>query len=341
MKSIFNFFALFVLFSFVLCGITAFADEAEIFVGIDVSEWQGSIDFNAVKNDGVEVVYIRTGVGDDYQDPYLERNYKGFSDAGVKIGFYHYVTAASKEEAVRQAEFFVSLTENKNPSACLAMDFEYFYGLSDSMINEISRTFLETVEAKSGRKACVYSDAYNAKATFRGLTQYPLWVADYGKSEPESTGEWKSWSGFQYTDRGKISGIDTFVDRDYFKESILDNTGIAVPPQNRPKPPAKKYVTYTVKRGNTLWGIAKKFDTTIAKIAAINRIKNPNLIYTGEILKIDAGALSNEGYLTYRIKSGDTLWSIARRYNTTVENLVKINNIENPNLIYPNQIIKI
>ena len=336
------FFILLILLSVQLGMYTAHAqEETETYNGIDVSEWQGDIDFAAVKNSGIDIVYIRTGVGEDYTDPYFERNYKGFSDVGMKIGFYHYVTAVTTEEAVREAEFFVSLTENKNPAACYAMDFEYFYGLSDEAINEISRVFLETVESRSGRKACVYSDAYNAEFTFSGLAAYPLWVADYYREEPEYTGQWQTWAGFQYTDTGRVPGISGNVDSDYFKDSILDSNTIVIPPQNRPKPPAKKYITYTVSRGNTLWGIAQKFNTTIAKIAAINEIKNPNLIYEGEVLKIDAGPLTSDSYLSYRIKEGDTLWGIAARYNTTVENLVQINNIQNPDLIYPNQIIKI
>lgn len=321
--------------------LTAYAQEDNTMDGIDVSEWQGDIDFDAVKNSGIEVVYIRSGAGEDYKDPFFERNYQAAKNAGLKVGFYHYVIATNVDEAINEAEFFVSLTENKSPDACLAMDFEYFYGLPDSAINEISKAFLETVEARSGRRACVYSDAYNARNTFSGLTEYPLWVADYYRSEPYSTGQWEDWAGFQYTDKGSVPGISGDVDMDYFRSEILDINTAAIPPQNRPAPPTRRYINYTVKQGDTLWGIARKFDTTIAKTAAINELSDTSRIFPGQVLKIDVGVISNEGYLNYTVKPGDTLSAIAQKFNTTVNYLTEINNIENPNSIYAGQILKI
>lgn len=319
----------------------SYAQENDTMDGIDVSEWQGDIDFSAVLNSGIEVAYIRSSVGEDYKDPFFERNYQGFKNAGIKVGFYHYVTATTVEEAIREAEYFVSVTENKSPDACLAMDYEYFYGLSDEAVNEISKAFLETVEEKSGRNACVYSDAYNAKNTFSGLTEYPLWIADYYRSEPYSTGQWETWAGFQYTDKGRVPGISGNVDMDYFKSGILDVNTASIPPQFRPAPPTRRYINYTVKSGDTLWGISRKFDTSIAKIAAINELSDANLIFPGQVLKIDAGIITDDGFLSYRVKQGDTLSAIAQKFNTTVKYLAEINNIENPNLIYAGQILKI
>jgi len=321
--------------------IRAYAQEENIINGIDVSEWQGDIDFNAVKNSGIEIVYIRSGAGEDYKDPFFERNYQNAKNAGLKVGFYHYVTATDVDTAVREAEFFVSLTENKSPDACLAMDFEYFYGLSDGAVNEISKAFLETVEERSGRRACVYSDASNAKNTFSGLTEYPLWVADYYRSEPYSTGQWETWAGFQYTDRGRLSGISGNVDMDYFRQAILDVNTSAIPAQNRTAPATRRYINYTVRDGDTLWGISRKFDTSISKIAAINELKDASMIFPGQVIKIDVGVITTDGYLTYTVKTGDTLSAIAKKYNTTVQYLAEINNLENPDLIRAGQTLRI
>ena len=85
-----------------------------------------------------------------------------------------------------------------------------------------------------------------------------------------------------------------------------------------------------------MWGIANKFNTTVNKLVQLNNIKNPNLIYAGEVIKV-----VGDTRLTYTIKRGDTLWGIARRYNTTIARIVQINRIKNPNLIYPGNTIQL
>lgn len=98
--------------------------------------------------------------------------------------------------------------------------------------------------------------------------------------------------------------------------------------------------TYTVKSGDTLSGIASKYGTTYQELARINNIENPNLIYPGQVLKIN-GADTNVATKTYTVKSGDTLSGIASKYETTYQELAKKNGIANPNLIHPGQVIKI
>ena len=102
--------------------------------------------------------------------------------------------------------------------------------------------------------------------------------------------------------------------------------------------------TYVVQSGNTLSGIAARFGTTAQYLARINGIENPNLIYPGQILKIVTSGVSAQGGIgttTYVVKSGDTLSGIALRFGTTVSNLVALNDISNPNLIYAGQVLKI
>ena len=96
------------------------------------------------------------------------------------------------------------------------------------------------------------------------------------------------------------------------------------------------YIIYTVKKGDTLWGIAKKYGTTIDELVKLNNIKNKDLIYVGQTLKIPS-----INYMVYKVQRGDTLWSIARKYGTTIDELVKLNNIKNKDLIYVGQILKI
>ena len=95
---------------------------------------------------------------------------------------------------------------------------------------------------------------------------------------------------------------------------------------------------YIVKKGDTLSGIAKKYNTTYQKLAKDNNIENPNLIYPNQKIIIKQETTDNVPHETiYIVKKGDTLSGIAKKYNTTYQKLAKDNNIENPNLIYPNQ----
>ena len=95
--------------------------------------------------------------------------------------------------------------------------------------------------------------------------------------------------------------------------------------------------TYTVVSGDNLSSIAAKFNTTISNLCALNNISNPNLIYAGQVLKINETA-SN---ISYTVVAGDNLSAIASKFGTTVSNLCALNNIDNPNLIYVGQVLKI
>lgn len=96
-------------------------------------------------------------------------------------------------------------------------------------------------------------------------------------------------------------------------------------------------VLYTVLPGNTLWGIANFFGTTTDEIAKLNDLADPQLIYPGQVLKIPVDRPMAPRY--YAVRPGDTLWSIAQRYGMTVNDILSINNLGNPNLIYPGQIL--
>ena len=100
-------------------------------------------------------------------------------------------------------------------------------------------------------------------------------------------------------------------------------------------------IIYTIKRGDTLWGISKKYGVSIQNLINWNNIKNPNLIYTGNTLKIYTNYGNSNEDIKYTIQRGDTLSQIALRFGTTVKRLAQINGIQNPNLIYAGQIIYI
>ena len=101
-----------------------------------------------------------------------------------------------------------------------------------------------------------------------------------------------------------------------------------------------KLTTYTVQAGDTLSGIASKYGTTYQELARINNIANPNVIYPGQVIKINGGTVEK----TYTVKSGDTLSGLANKYGTTWQNIYNNNRDiigSNPNLIKPGQVLKI
>ena len=314
----------------------------QIYQGIDVSNWQKSINFLSVKRSGIDVVYIKSSEGRSFIDPYFETNYKNAKANDLKIGFYHYVTARNTDQAKEQALFFSKVIKEKHVDCKLAMDFEDFGNLSNYQVNEISKVFLDTLENTTSCKAVIYSNAYSARNIFSNeLTKYPLWVANYGVSAPGSNGKWDNWVGWQYTSTGTVNGILGYVDKNQFTDGIFLSSDTTLPNPNIPDS-LNNTITYTVKSGDTLSGIALSYGTTVSSIVSLNPIiKNPNLIYPGQKFIISTNS-NNYKYINYTVKKGDTLSQIALNYGTTVSSIVSLNPIiKNPNLIYPGQVFKI
>ena len=303
--------------------------------GIDISEFQGEIDFEEVRRSGIEAVYIRVGAG-EYTDEYFAENYERAKAAGLKIGFYHYVTARSVEEGRRQARFFASLAAGREPDMRLAMDFEYFGSLSVSQINAISEAYLDELTALTRREAVIYSDLSNTRNIFsRALAEkYPLWAAQYGADEPSANGKWREWVGFQYTDEGRVGGIYGNVDRNIFTEGIFLSDSGRIDGEKRTTVRARtRTLTVYVRAGDTLWAIAREYGTTVEAIARENRIVDPNRIFAGERLRITLPTRGN-GEEIYTVRRGDTPISIAGKFGVTLSALEDRNGLERGETIY-------
>lgn len=155
--------------------------------------------------------------------------------------------------------------------------------------------------------------------------------------------KWSTWVGWQYTSTGRVSGISGNVDRDRFTDGILLSSTEPIPTPDTPdQPEENNSITYTVKPGDTLSEIALRYNTTVSNIVALNpNITNPNLIYPGEVFTISQNSNTDTNGNTnspiYTVVKGDTLSKIALKYNTTVSSLVRLNNISNPDLIYPGE----
>lgn len=332
-------------------NIYAIEPAGSVYEGIDVSGWQGEIDFLQVKNSGIDFVYIKSSEGQNTVDSYFRRNYEGARSNGLNIGFYHYVRARTTEEAILEAEHFANTIAGTVPTCKLAMDFENFGNLSTSEVNEISKVFLERVQELTNKEIIIYSNTSSARSIFSQelANEYPLWVAQYYVSNPSDNGKWSVWEGFQYTDRGTVPGINGYVDRDKFTSEILLNSQEEIPSNEENNENsgntgnASNYIRYTIQKGDTLSEIAQRYNTTVNELVRLNNIRNPNMIYANETLLIPTKNNSistgsdDKNNTIYIVQRGDTLYSIAKRFNTTVQNIVNNNGISNPNLIYPGQ----
>ncbi len=320
--------------------------------GIDVSNWQGHINYEEVRNSGIEVVYIKASQGTNIKDAYFDINYENAKANGLKVGFYHFLTATNTEQAEQEANFFVSVISGKTPDCKLVLDYETFGGVGVEEINNIARTFMQRVEELTNKEVIIYSDLSNAQSTFdQSLAEdYQLWIAYYGDYNNLINVEtsWAEYIGVQYTDRGIVSGISGNVDRDLYTEEIfLDETSEIPNNMGNSQSFNTESVEYVVQSGDTLSGIASRYGTTVQELVDINNIQNPDLIYPGEKLRIltNSTTQGNEergtGSIIYTVKRGNTLSQIARAYNVSVEHIVELNDIEDPNLIYPGEKLRI
>lgn len=320
--------------------------------GIDVSNWQGYINYAQVKQSGIEIVYMKSSQGSNIKDAYFDMNYENAKANGLKVGFYHFLTATNTEEAEQEARFFASVIAGKQPDCKLVMDYEVFGGVSVEESNQIAEVFLESVKRLTNKEVIVYSDLSNTQNRFsRNIAdQYELWIAYYGDYENLRNVQtsWERWIGVQYTDRGVVPGIRGKVDRDLYTENIFLSDTNEIPNNENPNDTINtETVFYTVQNGDTLSSIANRYGTTVQELVDINQLTNPNLIYPGQTLRIATNSTIPEeetratGSIIYTVQRGNTLSQIANAYGVTVEHIVELNHIQNPNLIYPGQKLRI
>ena len=315
--------------------------------GIDISNWQGSVDFSEVKNSGVQIVYIEATEGNFYTDPYLQEFYDGASSSGLLIGFYHFFSPSVS--ASEQAKYFTNAISGMTSDCRLVLDLEEAGSYGSAELSMLANEFLEAVEINSGLNVALYTYASFANNNIEpgyGLDKYPLWIAEYGTSSPESNSIWgSSYAGWQYSDTGYIPGVSGNCDLDTFNSGILLNSKVSIPETRKQESENSAIKYYVVQAGNTLSGIASRFGTTVQALAQLNNITNPNLIYVGQVLKIYGDNKVQRGNnnfsTTYVVQSGDTLSGIASRFGTTVQELVQLNDISNPNLIYIGEVLKL
>lgn len=183
--------------------------------GIDVSHWQGTIDWNAVAADGVEFAFVKASEGGDYTDPRFAANWAGARRAGVIRGAYHFFRPQT--DAMAQAAHFLRTVPFAPGDLPPVLDVEVTDGRSMDAVAAGVRTWLQEVERATGRRPVIYTRASFWTAQMGGaFGGYPLWVAHYGVASPGIPAGWGGWTFWQHSDAGRVDGISGGVDLNWF-----------------------------------------------------------------------------------------------------------------------------
>jgi lysozyme len=198
--------------------------------GIDISNYQGVINFAKVKASGVEIVYIKATEGLTVDNILFEAQYDGAKKAGLKIGVYHYLR---DNNPVEEAEHFLSVVTG------LPMDCKYAIDCETTLGQTIAEVSLNVVKftdylVSKGKQVCLYTGVNFYKESLNStVKELPLWIACYEAKCPLTT-----YAGIQYSDVGVVAGITSKVDLNTFSDEML----ISIP-----KPVAKPIIKPVIK----------------------------------------------------------------------------------------------
>lgn len=192
-------------------------DNTEI--GIDVSRWQENIDFEAVKNAGVQFVIMRLGINSDIDkdisvDSYYANNIRMAKEAGLKVGVYVYSSATSIDKAIEHAKWTLEILDGEQLDFPIAYDWENWskfrkYEISIHDLNETYKAFAKTIST-GGYEAMLYSSKFYLENIWDTKEDYPVWLAHY-TNETDYEGKYIMW---QMSNIGRVNGINGDVDID-------------------------------------------------------------------------------------------------------------------------------
>ena len=263
--------------------------------GVDVSKWQGKINFKAVKKAGYEFAMLRLGYGDNdpkQDDELFTRNVEECEKNGLDWGAYLYSYALNTNDAENEADHAIRVLQDYKPTYPVAFDMEDADGYkqkngmpSNETLVNICDTFLNKVEDEG-----YYVSLYASKSWLENqllskkLDRYDKWVAQWAKECTYS----KEHGIWQYSSREIIQGIECYIDaniayKDY--PAIVKANGLNGWPKEKN---STRYVYHVVQKGDTLSEIAAKYNTTYFKLAELNNMSNHNLIYPGQKILIKA-----------------------------------------------------
>ncbi|MFZ6819120.1 glycoside hydrolase family 25 protein [Undibacterium sp. Ji22W] len=200
--------------------------------GIDVSHFQSSVNWPAVKATGIAFAFAKASDGNTYTDPQFANNWRGMQAAGILRGAYHFYE--SKDDPQTQAQQFLKvvgqLGSNDMPPV---VDIESNTGCfgTQSLASNL-QIWLDAVEQSLQRTPIIYTNCgfWNANLNAQ-FSRYPLWIAQYGVAQPKIPNGWNRWTFWQSSESGSVAGITGAVDTDVFAGSMADLQALIVASQ--------------------------------------------------------------------------------------------------------------
>ena len=213
------------IFSFYLlfgAGFLLAADKSPRLLGVDVSIYQSKVDWEQVKKAGVSFSIVRATMGEEGIDADFHKRWAEARQDGLVRGAYHFFHG--KEDAALQAKHFVKTVVLKKGDLPLIVDIERTpenKQLSAKVLSQKLRTFVDIVYQKTGIRPIIYTSPKFWNDSFdESFGEHPLWVAEYEVDAPHATKGWKGWTFWQHTEKGKMPGVDGFVDQNWFQGSV-------------------------------------------------------------------------------------------------------------------------
>ncbi len=305
--------------------------------GIDVSKWQGDFDFEKAKDEGVKFAVLR-GAYSCGKDIKFEQYYKACKALDIPVGVYHYSMAKNVTEARTEANFLIeNVLKGKQFEYPIYMDVEdkVQSALGKEKLTDIVTAFCDTVE-RAGYYVGIYSSTsfFKTYMNLNELERFDKWVAQWTKActYPGDYGMWQFGGETNKIRSNKVAGVvcdQNYAMKDYPK--IIKDKGLNGFGKTAVKPvKSLAEIAREVIAGK--WGNGTERKEKLYKAGYdYNAVQNE----VNKIVKAQAKEV------VYTVQRGDTLNSIANKYGTTVDKLVKKNGIKNKNLIYVGQKIKI
>lgn len=191
----------------------------KVIPGIDVSKWNGDIDWKTVKSTGsAAFAMIRSSYGYEDTDPKLADNVKGCEENDIPYGFYHYMYARTVKEAHMEAAYFLNVISGYSPEYPVVLDIEesFYDGMSKELVTDIVVAFMEDLE-NAGYYAMIYSYAkfFDDNLIYDRIADYDIWVACWGDESKLFENFSYHYGMWQYSETGKLDGIEEYVDLNY------------------------------------------------------------------------------------------------------------------------------
>lgn len=331
--------------------------------GIDVSGYNGNINWSKVAENGVEFAILKVIRKDLQPDKYFEANWTGATEAGVPVqGVYNYSYATNAEKAQTDAQRVIEVLGGRNVMVWLDVEDKCQQNIGDKIVSIINE-YQKIIEA-AGCKFGVYTGLSFYNSYIKPYLEHidcPFWVARYPSSTPmmitaDAPEDKKpdilhELYGWQYSSKGFVAGVSGCVDLNELYVAV-DTVNVMPDPENTLHKVGEEITVSSYYKSSTAGigdAIIKYASGTITRIKAGTH--NPYCFSKngvavgwcndGDIRSTDSSVMSTDKKTTYTVRRGDTLSKIAKENNVTVAQLQKDNGIKNPNKIYVGQKILI